>query len=274
MERLHDPSTNAYGQIEHVYSLREIGIITDKIRDDEWSALGSVIAENIFETILDVGDVALNRRGWVERTSITNAIAEGVASAVEKALHGVRSRPATSGYDRGPHSIPGDILYPLNAILRQSLNVIVGGLDGPSSSSSNSSSYTFHHNGRDLSLLVLSSVTDAIESYCGMDNANAPFFDLIHEMDHRVSNRRRDLLVKHSRGYECVRDVLDEIESSRICWLRDALGTRAARYYEFGDVTTRAGNGHSHERERTARRGGRYEILGGLFRDLEGVLIP
>jgi hypothetical protein len=86
MERLHDPSTNAYGRIEHVYSLREIGIITDKIRNDEWSALGSIIAENLLETILDVGDVALNRRGWVERTSITNAIAEGISSAVEVSL--------------------------------------------------------------------------------------------------------------------------------------------------------------------------------------------
>ena len=133
----------------------------------------------------------------------------------------------------------------------------------------------FHYNGRDLSVLVLSSVTEAIESYFGIDNANAPFFDLINEMDLRVANRRRDLLVKHSRGYEGVRDVFDDIESSRVAWLRDVLGTRAARYYEFGDVTTRVGNGHSHERERTSRRRGmRFDILGGLFRDLEGTLIP
>jgi hypothetical protein len=87
MERLHDPSTNAYGNIERVYSPREIGIVTEKIRDDEWSALGSVIAENMLETVLDVGGGGLNRRGWVERTSITNAIAEGIASAVEVGLY-------------------------------------------------------------------------------------------------------------------------------------------------------------------------------------------
>lgn len=83
MERLHDPSTNAYGRVEHVYSLNEIGIITKKISDDEWTALGSVIAETMLETILDVGDDALNRRGWVERTTVTNRIAEEVSSAVE-----------------------------------------------------------------------------------------------------------------------------------------------------------------------------------------------
>eukprot|EP01083_Nonionella_stella_P144385 450732_1 len=43
MERLHDPSTNAYGRVEHVYSLSEIDRITQKITDDEWAALGSVI---------------------------------------------------------------------------------------------------------------------------------------------------------------------------------------------------------------------------------------
>jgi hypothetical protein len=198
----------------------------------------------------------------------------------QKALHGARSRPATSGCV-GPHSIPGEILYPLNAVLRRSLDAIVGGLDDHSS--------TFHRNGRDLSPLVLSSVTDAIESYCGIDDASAPFFDLSRAMDRRVSDIRRDLLARHSRGYECVRDVLDDIESSRVGWLRDKFGTRATRHYEFGDVTTsrtrrrsdvtaRAGNGHSHDRERTARGGqggGRYEILlGGLFRDLEGASIP
>jgi hypothetical protein len=91
MERLHDPSTNAYGRVEHVYSNREIGTIAQKIHDDEWTALGSVIAETILETILDVGDDALSRRGWVERTTVTNRIAEEVSSAVEVRLSSVSS---------------------------------------------------------------------------------------------------------------------------------------------------------------------------------------
>ncbi len=62
----------------------------------------------------------------------------------------------------------------LNALLRRSLNAIVG-LNGSNSS--------FHYNGCDLSLLMLSSVTKAIESYCGIANANTPFFDLVREME-------------------------------------------------------------------------------------------
>ncbi|KAL3763552.1 hypothetical protein ACHAW5_008095 [Stephanodiscus triporus] len=222
----------------------------------------------MLETILDVGDDALNRRGWVERTTVTNRIAEEVSSVTERALLDVRARPAGGGggsIDRGPHSIPRELLTSLNVLLRHSLNVIVG-LDGSDS--------PFRYNGRDLSLLVLSSVTEAIESYCGVANANAPFFDLNNEMDHRVADRRRGLLEKHSRGYESVRDVLNDIESSRVTWLREVLGARAARNYEFGEVTTKAGNARSHEKERMARRGRRFEILSGLFRDLEGILMP
>ena len=329
MERLHDPSTNHYGRVEHVYSPREIGTIAQKVYDDEWTALGSVIAETMLETILDVGDDALSGRGWVEKTTVTNGIAEEVTSAVEvrlrrlfpppsslappspppkkyislrprsrecalssfsqpppvasiicffsdcdeshlastqKALHNVRSQPV-GGFDRGPHSIPRELLTPLHALLRHSLNAIVG-LDGTTTDA------PFRYDGRDLSLLVRSAVTEAIESYCGIANANAPFFDLVGEMDRRASSRRRDLLAKHSRGCESVRDVLDDIESSRLTWLREVLGSRAVVNYEFGEVTTKAGNGHSHEKERTARRGRRFEILKGLFRDLEGVLMP
>jgi hypothetical protein len=184
----------------------------------------------------------------------------------QKALHNVRSQPV-GGFDRGPHSIPRELLTPLHALLRHSLNAIVG-LDGTTTDA------PFRYDGRDLSLLVRSAVTEAIESYCGIANANAPFFDLVGEMDRRVSSRGRDLLAKHSRGYESVRDVLDDIESSRLTWLREVLGSRAVVNYEFGEVTTKAGNGHSHEKERTARRGRRFEILKGLFRDLEGVLMP
>ncbi len=44
--------------------------------------------------------------------------------------------------------------------------------------------------------------------------------------------------------------------------------------YEFDEVTTRAGNGRSHEWGGAARRGRQFEILTGLFRDLEGILMP
>ncbi len=44
--------------------------------------------------------------------------------------------------------------------------------------------------------------------------------------------------------------------------------------YEFGEVMARAGNGCSHKRGRAARRGRRFEILTGLFWDLEGILMP
>lgn len=82
MERLHDPSTNAFGPLEHIYSLSEIDDITHKIEDDEWTALGSAIAESMLEMILDVGSGALKRMGWVERISITNNIAEEVSKTV------------------------------------------------------------------------------------------------------------------------------------------------------------------------------------------------
>jgi hypothetical protein len=41
MERLYDPSTNAYSCVEHVYSPREVSFITKKISDNEWTAIGS-----------------------------------------------------------------------------------------------------------------------------------------------------------------------------------------------------------------------------------------
>lgn len=83
MERLHDPSTNAYGPLEHVYSIAEIHHITHKIEDDEWMALGSAIAEKLLETVLDVCSSALKRMGWVERMSVTNKVADDVSKAVK-----------------------------------------------------------------------------------------------------------------------------------------------------------------------------------------------
>ena len=129
---------------------------------------------------------------------------------------------------------------------------------------------SFDCNSHDLSLLVLSAVSEAVESYCGITNINAPFFDLSTEMDHRIRDRRRKLLVKHSKGYENVRDIERDIESNRKGWVRDVLGNRAAKQYEFGEVTTKAGNKHSHQKEKAARDG----VMSALFNDLDGVLMP
>eukprot|EP01083_Nonionella_stella_P246562 855851_1 len=74
MECLHHPAT-AY-PIEHVYSLQEIAQITNKIANDEWTALGSVIAEQMLEMILDIGNEALAQRPGVDRMRITDKIAE------------------------------------------------------------------------------------------------------------------------------------------------------------------------------------------------------
>lgn len=105
---------------------------------------------------------------------------------------------------------------------------------------------------------------DAVQSYCGMD-VNAPFFNLSSEMEHRVRDRRKELLVKHSKGYEGVRDVEEDVENSRLRWLRNVLGGRAARNYEFGEVTTKVGNEHSHRKERRAMEGRRDSIWNALF---------
>lgn len=263
MERLHDPSANAYGPVEHVYSLRDIDVITQQISDDEWTALGSAIAETMFETILDVGDKALMQRGWVEKTSLTNRIAEEVSSAVEKAIYKIRSQPSNT-FDLDPHSLPEELLTSLHTLLRHELGAIIGLEDGKS----------FDYNGRDLSLIVLSSVSEAIESYCGVANVNAPFFNLSNEMEHRIRDRRRELLVKHSRGYENVKDVERDIQTARREWVREVLGNRAAINYEFGEVTTKAGNQHSHEKEKTIGKVRRSRIMNALFQDLDGVLMP
>ena len=83
MERLHDPSTNAFGPVEHIYSLADIDTITHKIEDDEWTALGSSIAESLLETVLDVCSFALRRMSWVDRMDITNQVAVDVSKTVE-----------------------------------------------------------------------------------------------------------------------------------------------------------------------------------------------
>jgi hypothetical protein len=81
MKRLQNPSTNAYGCVEHVYSPCKVHVIAQNISDNEWTAIGSAIAKTMLERILDVGDDALKKRGWVERTTVTNRIAKEVLSS-------------------------------------------------------------------------------------------------------------------------------------------------------------------------------------------------
>ena len=86
MERLHDLFTNVYGHVEHVYSPCKVGVITQKISNDNLTAIGSVIANTMLTKILDVGDGVLKKRGWVERTTVTNRIAKEVSNAMEAIL--------------------------------------------------------------------------------------------------------------------------------------------------------------------------------------------
>ncbi|KAL7554814.1 hypothetical protein ACHAWF_018635 [Thalassiosira exigua] len=264
MERLHDPASNAFGpSAEHVYALSDIDAVTRKVADDEWTALGSAVPEAMYETILDVGEEALGRRGWVERTSLTDRIAEEVSKTVEKAIHKIRFQPSAV-FDQCPHPLPEELLISLNVLLRHELGAIAGLEEGAS----------FNYSGRDLSVLVLSSVSEAVESYCGVANVDAPFFNLSNEMERRIRDRRRELLVKHSKGYESVNDVTEDVERSRREWVRETLGKKAASHYEFGEVTTKDGNEHSHEKEKRARRRRHAGILNALFQDLDGVLMP
>ena len=81
-------------------------------------------------------------------------------------------------------------------------------------------------------------------------------------------------MIKHSRGYENVKDVEKDILKARKEWMREVLGNRAALNYEFGEVTTKAGNEHSHKKEKRTREGRRSSILNALFQDLDGALMP
>jgi len=272
MERLHqDPSTvNTYGPIEHVYSLQDIDTITQHITDDEWTALGSVIAETMLEMILDVGEDGLMERGWVERTVLANRIAEDVSSVVEKELHKLQSQSGNT-FDYG-RVLPQELLTSFQTLLRHELDTIINRTTDRNQKDQ-SSATTFDYNKRDLSLLILSTISDAIESYCGISNIHAPFFNLNHEMEHRIAKRRRELLLKHSKGYENVRDVVSDIRETRKEWVRTELGNRAASHYEFGEVITNAGNGRSQQKEKSVREEWREGILNALFLD-DGGLMP
>ena len=106
-----------------------------------------------------------------------------------------------------------------HALLRRLLNVIIG---------LNKSDMPFRYSRRDLSLLVLSGATEAVESYCGVDNMSALFVNLTCEMDRRMSDQWGGLLLRHLRGFEGMHNVLDDIESSRLAWMCEVLGSRAA----------------------------------------------
>mmetsp|Transcript_31038 Transcript_31038/g.67130 ORF Transcript_31038/g.67130 Transcript_31038/m.67130 type:complete len:93 (-) Transcript_31038:308-586(-) len=92
-------------------------------------------------------------------------------------------------------------------------------------------------------------------------------------MEHRIAKRRRELLLKHSKGYENVRDVVSDIRETRKEWVRTELGNRAASHYEFGEVITNAGNGRSQQKEKSVREEWREGILNALFLD-DGGLMP
>ena len=268
MECLHHPTTAAKAYpVEHVYSLQEIDQITNKIAADEWAALGSVIAEQMLEMILDIGKEALCQRPGVDRMRITDKIAEEISNDVEKTLYKIRlTESSRNAFDQG-HHLPEQLLSSLETLLRHELGTIIG-LDGSSTNSQ------FNTDGHNLSILVLSTVSKAIEQYCSISNVNAPFFNLSNEMDNRVRDRRRELLLKHSAGYESVQDVLNDIETSRLQWMRDTLGGKSCQNYEFGEVTTKIGNKHSHLKEKKMRDGRRSSILNALFIDFDGVLMP
>lgn len=138
---------------------------------------------------------------------------------------------------QGPHPLPEELISSLHDLLRQELATITG-------------KASFDYSGHDLSLLVLSSASDAIESYCGITNIDAPFFGLDQEVNHRIRSRRKQLLLKHAKGYESVKDIERDIEASRKVWVREVLGNKAAKHFHFGEVTTKGGNRHTHQEEK------------------------
>ena len=178
-------------------------------------------------------------------------IAEEVANGVENALYQIRNDP-TSGntlFDQG-----GSHLSLLQTLLRHQLGTIIGLDDNKQ----------FDIDSRNLSLLCQSIVNDAIDSFVGKQTSG-PFFNLSTEMNNRIRNRRRELMLKHStRGYESVKDVEDDIEESRMEWMRKTIGAGATHHYEFGEVTTKVGNEHSHEIDRRMRKERQTSILNAL----------
>lgn len=265
IERLHAPRDGAAGAAGRVYSLADIDRVTRTVADDEWAGLGSVIADCMLETVLDIGDAVLQKMSFVDEITLTNRIAAEVSNAVEKTLQNIRAQEHAS-FDVG-HDLPGELVASLRALLRHELSVLAGVDDEDGSALDGYSAQ--------LSLIAESAVHDAVEEYCGLADSRAPFFSLAHEMENRIRDRRRELLVRHSRGYEGLSDIEDDIRESRRRWTRSELGGGAARSFELGVVTTKLGNGHSREMERkeaVARQ--RSGLWKALTQDLDGVLMP
>jgi len=83
IERLHAPRDGAAGAAGRVYSLADIDRVTRTVADDEWAGLGSVIADCMLETVLDIGDAVLQKMSFVDEITLTNRIAAEVSNAVE-----------------------------------------------------------------------------------------------------------------------------------------------------------------------------------------------
>jgi len=131
---------------------------------------------------------------------------------------------------------------------------------------------SFECNNEHLSLLVVSTVGEAIESYLGLTNVDAPFFSLLKEMNHRVCIRRKEMLVKHSKGYENMSDVERDIKDSRKTWVRINMGRKAASNYHFGEITTKVNKYSVSDNEE--KRGGMPSLWNALIQDLDGVVMP
>ena len=172
----------------------------------------------------------------------------------QKSLQTIRCQPLT--FDDGQHSIPDELLRPLYDLVLKELRIACG-------------DDSFECNSQNLSLLVISSVGEAIETYLGSINVNAPFFSLQKHMKNRVCSRRMDLLVKHAKGCENVKDVENDIVDSRREWVRVNLGRKAANTYHFGEITTKVGNEHNARKRRKMP-----SMWNALIQDLDGVLVP
>ncbi len=168
-------------------------------------------------------------------------------------------------HEHGTQPLPNEILVPLQAVLFKELQLLLPYEED-----------VLDQRRSDVSLLALSSINEAVESYCGIANINAPFFNLVSEMHQRVCKRRRELLFKHSKGYENVKDVQRDIEENRKKWFRVVMGRNAASDYKIGEahhVMTKLGDA-SKEEEKQRHREARKQFLLGLFQDLNGVLLP
>lgn len=247
IERLHDGPTNCYGPLEHVYSLKDINTVTLKVSDDEWTALGIVVAESVLETVVDFSGVFLEQMQGADRDNFTRSLSYKISETVTTEFFEVRSNKY-GPYISQSH-IPEGLVFELNSLIRRELHSLVG-----------QESFDC----RDLSTLVNAVVSEAVESYCGKD-VRAPFFSLSSEMNRRIKDRRRRILVKHSKGYESVKDVIDDIEENRKLWVREELGSDAAANFEFGKVTTKW---------ETTKQREHSSFMAALFSDLNGVLIP